>query len=216
MGDRADRPGPLTALLLHLHPRYIPASRARIGFTLCLGGISFFLFLVLVASGVQLAFRFMPCEMKATGSVSEIAHAVPFGDILRGIHYWAGQLMVVMVVLHMLRVFFTGSYKPPRSFNWVAGTGLLLLTLLTDFSGYLLRGDATTRWAAQTSARLMSEVPILGGAIHTMAVGGETMAPGWMLRAYVWHCFGLPGAILALSAYHFWRVRQDGLGEKPL
>ena len=127
--------------VLHLHPATVPKHALRPRYTWCMGGITSFLFLVEVVTGVLLMFHYRPTAASAYRDMLDLRDTVPFGDVLRGIHRWGGHAMVISVLLHMYRVFLTGSYKPPRQFNWCIGVLLLLLTLLFSFTGYLLPWD---------------------------------------------------------------------------
>jgi len=123
---------------LHLHPPKIRRHAIKIRFTWCMGGITFLMFLVTVVTGVILMFYYRPVAEYAYADMKYLQFDVPFGMIMRNMHRWAAHGMVITVWLHMFRVFMTGSYKPPREFNWVVGVVLLTITLLRSFTGYLL------------------------------------------------------------------------------
>jgi quinol-cytochrome oxidoreductase complex cytochrome b subunit len=199
----------------HLHPSYLTAEMIRFTHTFCLGGLTFFLFLCLSFSGLLLLFYYLPLPEKAYLSITNLTFVVPFGGFIRGVHYWAGQLMVVTVTLHMIRVFYYRAYRPPRQFNWLVGVGLLFLTLVLDFTGYTLRWDADTYAATVVGTQLLQQVPLLGPGLHTLLVGGARIGETTVLRFYVLHCFILPGLLFFLAFYHFWRVRKDGMAERP-
>ena len=121
-----------------------------------------------------------------------LATSVAFGQFVRNIHRWSAHLMVLVVCLHMLRVFYSGAYKPPRQFNWVIGVGLLLLTLALSFTGYLLPWDQLAFWAITVGTNIAGYVPILGdGARHILLGSTEVGAPA-LLRFYVLHIYVLP------------------------
>ena len=117
-------------VFLHLHPVKVSRKAMKITYTWCLGGLSFFLFLVLTITGVFLMFYFVPEQTVAYNNIQQINSAVVFGELVRNMYRWAAHLMVICVWLHMYRVFLTGSYKKPREFNWNVGVILLVLTLL--------------------------------------------------------------------------------------
>ncbi len=129
------------SLLYALHPEKIPASSARFTFTLGLGGITVLATLITVITGLFLTFYYVPTPEGARRSVVLINDAVSFGAFMRALHYWAAQLTVLAATLHLMRVAFTGGYRPPREINWIIGLGLLVVTLLWDFTGYVLRWD---------------------------------------------------------------------------
>ena len=127
----------LSNIWLHLHPTKISRHAVEVRYTWGMGGISFFIFLVLTVTGVVLMFYYRPTDQYAYQDMKYLMNDVPFGPFIRNMHRWAAHAMVITVWLHMLRVFMTGSYKPPREFNWVVGVILLVLTLLLSFTGYL-------------------------------------------------------------------------------
>lgn len=193
----------------HLHPPTIPAREMRFGYTFGLGGISLLLFLVLGATGILEMFLYVPTPDSAHDSVRQITYLAPFGWLLRNMHFWAGQIMVGTVVLHMARVVFSGGYKARRA-NWLIGTGLLLLTLLLDFTGYVLRWDQDTIWAFIVGTNLIKSAPIIGPGLYRFLVGGEAIGAPALLRFYTWHVLGLAGGALAVMTWHIFRVRRDG------
>jgi hypothetical protein len=135
--------GVLSNVFLHLHPAKINRDAVRYSYTWGMGGITFYLFIILTYTGVLLMFYYHPTKVQAFRDVLYLEHDVPFGKILRNMHRWAAHLMVIGVWLHMFRVFLTGSYKKPREFNWNIGVLLLVFTLLLSFTGYLLARRST-------------------------------------------------------------------------
>ena len=118
----------LTNFFLHLHPVSIKKQGIALSFTWCMGGVTFFLFLVETVTGVLLMFYYVPSVTRAYQDIQDLETVVTFGMLMRNIHRWGAHMMVITVFLHMCRVFYTGSYKPPREFNWVVGVILLVLT----------------------------------------------------------------------------------------
>src|ERR1700693_5947360 len=216
-------------VVLHLHPTKVRTSGVKLRYTWCAGGLSFFLFLVLTLTGVLLMFYYRPTVEGAYVDMLDIRSQVPFG-IMRELHRWSAHAMVIMVMVHMFRVFMTGSYKPPREFNWAVGVIMLVLTLLLSFTGYLLPWDQLAILAITVGSSMARATPFLGhegpGAsllrlgdvplIHAAddarfaLLGGTFVGEGALLRFYVLHCVGLPLGIAVLMAVHFWRVRKDG------
>jgi quinol-cytochrome oxidoreductase complex cytochrome b subunit len=216
-----------TNVFLHLHPVTIPRHAVKIHFTFCLGGLTFFLFLVETITGVYLMFYYRPVPDYAYLDLKTIDFAVRYGWVLRNLHRWGAHLMVVLVMLHMLRVFLTGSYRPPREFNWVVGVNLLVLTLLLSFTGYLLPWDQLAFWAVTVGTNMGAATPLVGaeGPFHLVSaesdvrfllLGDAKVGASALLRFYVLHCVGLPLAAAALMMVHFWRVRKDGGISRPL
>jgi quinol-cytochrome oxidoreductase complex cytochrome b subunit len=193
----------LVNFLLHLHPAAIPQHALRPGFTWCMGGITAFLFLVETVTGVLLMFYYRPTVQWAYHDVLDLRDVVSLGFV-REIHRWGGHALVIAVMLHVYRVFLTGSYKPPREFNWLIGVLLLLLVLGLSFTGYLLPWDQLSFWAVTVGANLAGDARIL--LLGARSVGEETLN-----RFYVLHCLGLPLLAALLMSLHFWRVRKDGI-----
>ena len=193
----------------HIHPPTIPAREARFCYTFGLGGISLLLLIVLGITGVLEMFIYVPTPEGAYLSVQQITHLAPFGWLLRNMHFWAGQLMVGTVILHMARVVFSGGYKA-RRLNWLIGLALLLLTLLLDFTGYVLRWDQDTSWALMVGTNLLKEIPGIGPALYRFVIGGDRVGGPALLRFYAWHVFGLALPASVLTIWHVFRVRRDG------
>lgn len=213
----------LNNVFMHLHPVKVARGACEFRFTWGMGGISFFLFLVLTLSGVLLMFYYTPSARDAYWDLKDFEFTVPFGLFLRNLHRWAGHLMVITVWLHMYRVFMTGSYKPPREFNWVVGVVLLVTTLLLSFTGYLLPWDQLGFWAITVGTNMARATPLIGhqgpfgeqlgftphNDIRFALLGGSVVGQSALVRAYVWHCVGLPLVAAFFMAVHFWRVRKD-------
>ena len=225
----------LNDVFLHLHPARIPVSGVKVRYTWCMGGLSFFIFLVLTVIGILLMFYYRPTVEYAYGDIVDLREQVPLG-IMREIHRWGAHLMIISVWLHMFRVFMTGAYKPPREFNWVVGVILLVLTMLLSFTGYLLPWDQLAIWAITVGSNMAGATPLLGtsgpgssllalGDVNFVTpssdarfalLGGRFVGEGALLRFYVLHCIGLPFIIMIFMAVHFWRVRKDGGISTPL
>ena len=216
--------GVLSNVFLHLHPAKINRDAVRYSYTWGMGGITFYLFIVLTFTGVLLMFYYHPSKVQAFRDVLYLEHDVPFGKLLRNMHRWAAHLMVIAVELHMFRVFLTGSYKKPREFNWTVGVILLVLTLLLSFTGYLLPDDQLGFWAVTVGTNMARATPLLGhegpfGPLLGMTpyndvrfglLGGSIVDANALLRSYIWHCIGIPIIASIFMIVHFWRVRKDG------
>ncbi len=194
----------------HLHPPTIPAREARAVYTFGLGGISLLLFLVLGITGVIEMFIYVPAPELAHESIRQITYRAPYGWLLRNLHFWAGQLMVGTVVLHMARVVLSGGYKAGRRANWLIGVALLFLTLVLNFTGFVLRWDQDTSWALMVGTNLVAAIPGLGPALYRFVVGGTTIGAAALIRFYTWHILGLALPALLLTTWHLFRVRRDG------
>jgi len=139
-----------------------------------------------------------------------LATTVTFGQFVRNVHRWSAHLMVLVVALHLLRVFFSGAYKAPRQFNWVIGMGLFGATLLLSFTGYLLPWDQLSYWAITVGTNIAGDVPLLGDHVRSLLLGGSDVTGDALLRFYVLHVYFLPALLVAGLAIHIWRVRKDG------
>ncbi|RRR76370.1 MAG: cytochrome bc complex cytochrome b subunit [Candidatus Viridilinea halotolerans] len=197
-------------LILHLHPTRVPAPALQMRRTWGLGGISALLTVILVLSGILLMFRYDASIERAYQSIQFLETAVPFGSLLRAIHHWSGNLLVITVTLHLVRVFFTGGFYGPRRSNWIFGLALLLLVLFFNFTGYLLPWDQLAFWAITVGVGLLDYVPLLGEAMATFLLGGREVGQAALRNFYALHVAVLPALLMLMLSYHFWRVRKDG------
>jgi quinol-cytochrome oxidoreductase complex cytochrome b subunit len=205
-----------TNVFLHLHPTRIHRTHVKITHTFCLGGLSFFLFLGLTITGVLLMFYYVPSVERAYGDILALDTDVRFGKLMRNLHRWMAHGMVLTVLMHMMRVFYTGAYKPPREFNWVVGVVLLVLTLLLSFTGYLLPWDQLALWAITVGTNMVGSAPLLGEPNRFVLVGGFQVGQAALIRFYTLHVIGLPLLAAVFMAVHFWRIRRDGGLARPL
>lgn len=194
----------------HLHPVTLPAREGRFRYTFGLGGLSLYLLLVLVITGALELFYYVPGVERANQSVQAITYLVPFGWVVRGLHYWAAQLLIVTTVLHLLRVVLTGAYKRPRRFNWLLGLSLLVCVLLLTFTGLVLRWDTDIEWALLVGTNLLKSIPLIGNDLYGAVVGGQDINPDTVVRFYGWHIFGLMLPAFVIAVWHAFRVRRDG------
>ncbi len=184
---------------------------AGINYFYCLGGITFTLLIVQLLTGLLLSVHYIPTEAEAYLSIQRLHQAVPLGLVLRSMHHWAANLMVVMVILHMLRVFVTGSYKNPRELNWIAGAMLLLLTLGFGFTGYLLPWDQKAYWATVVGTNMLGSVPVIGPSLAAMVRGGVEVTGQTLLRFYSMHILWLPILTALFLWVHFHILRRIGI-----
>jgi quinol-cytochrome oxidoreductase complex cytochrome b subunit len=203
-------------VFLHLHPVKIKRYATKVTYTFCLGGLSFFMFLLLVMTGVLLMFYYVPSTNQAYQNMQDIEASVTFGQLMRNLHRYAAHGMVIAVFLHMCRVFYTGSYKPPREFNWIVGVILLFLTFLLSFTGYLLPWDQLAFWAITVGTNMAKAAPLLGPKVQFLLVGDNEIGQSTLIRFYTLHVIFLPLAAATMMAVHFWRIRKDGGISGPL
>ncbi len=220
--DRVRSQAIFSNLFLHLHPTRIHVRSLRFSTTMAMGIASLSLFLILTITGIMLMVYYKPSTELAYNSVKDIHFVVPAGRLIRNIHRWAAHLMVVTVLLHMTRVFYTACYKQARQFNWVVGMILLILTLGLSFTGYLLPWDQLAYWAVTIGANIAGSPAELtdalgitayfdpGGIIREILLGASNVGQEALTRFYVLHVIVLPLAMVLLIGVHFWRIRKDG------
>lgn len=184
---------------------------SHVNWTFCFGGVTFFLFIVQMITGVLLLMYYRPTTADAYASVVQITNDVPFGWLFRGLHFWAANLMIIMVFLHMLRVYFYGAYKPPRDLNWVAGFFLLMITLAFGFTGYLLPWNQVSYWATAVGTEIPAAFPVIGDTLKFLARGGPDISQLTLTRFFAIHVVVLPAVAAFLLAAHFAIVRRQGI-----
>ncbi|GEM_PF-3440 len=208
-------------LFLHIHPVDMRRYSLRFWFTWAMGWLTFVLFVIETITGIALMFYYRPAAEHAYADMQALRATVSFG-LVREIHRWGAHAIVIAAWLHMLRVFLTGSYKPPREFNWCIGVVLLVLTMLLSFTGYLLPWDQLALWAVTVGTNMVSAAPVIGsdgpwsGRLpagwdpKSLLLGGRDVGPPALLRFYVLHCAVLPVISAIFISLHFWRIRKDG------
>jgi menaquinol-cytochrome c reductase cytochrome b subunit len=196
------------SFLTHLFPRFVRARDMRLTYTFCLGGLAFTSFLVLVATGMLLLFYYRPAPDGAFASILYLESSVWGGAYVRSLHRLASHTLLVLIVLHTLRVIWTGAYRPPREWNWVVGVALLFLAVAQAYTGYLLPLDQLAYWATHTGMELLRVLPF-GDALRGILVPDRIGGPLSLVRFYAFHVVVIPTTILVLSALHFFNVRRQ-------
>lgn len=197
-------------VFFHLHPVKVSRKSIRWSYTFGLGVISTILFAVLTFTGVILMFYYIPSIERAYPSMKDIQLSVPLGEFTRNMHRWSAHAMVLVVILHMARVFYTGGYKRPREFNWIVGVFLLIFTLGLSFTGYLLPWDQLSYWAITVGTNIAGYAPLAGTAVKQILLGGIDVGQNALIRFYTLHIAILPLITIIGISLHFWRVRKDG------
>jgi quinol-cytochrome oxidoreductase complex cytochrome b subunit len=197
-------------IFFHLHPVKVNRRSLRLTYSFGLGVLSLILFIILSVTGMLLMFYYVPTVERAYTNIVTLQTQVPYGQLLRNLHRWGAHLMVLVVVLHMARVFYTGAYKPPREFNWVLGVLLLLLTLGASFTGYLLPWDQLAFWAITVGTSVAGYAPGLGPTAKAYLLGGPEVGQEALTRFYALHVMLIPLGIALVTSIHIWRVRKDG------
>jgi quinol-cytochrome oxidoreductase complex cytochrome b subunit len=202
--DQRTRLGPVIAAGMHVR---VPMS-AR---TFYFGGIAMFLFGIQAVTGTLLSLYYKPTPEAAYKSVQFVTSDVSFGWLIRSVHHWGANLMILFVVMHLLRVFFQAAYKYPREITWVVGVGLFMITLVFGFTGYLLPWDQRAYWATVVGTEIAGAVPVVGETLLLLLRGGADVSGATMSRFFGIHVLVLPIALAGLMALHLVLVHQLGL-----
>lgn len=195
----------------HEVPEHVNPAHHFSAFVYCFGGLTFFITVIQVLSGMFLTMYYVPDITNAYASVDYLQHKVEFGVIVRGLHHWGASLVIVMMFLHTLRVFFTGSYKNPREMNWVVGMLTFGVMLGLGFTGYLLPWDNKAYYATKVGIEIAASAPLIGGQVQNFLQGGDIIGAETIARFFALHVFFLPGVLLALLAAHFILIRKQGI-----
>lgn len=195
----------------HEVPEHVNPAHHFSAFIYCFGGLTFFIVVIQILSGMFLALYYVPDIVNAHASVKYLQTEVAFGSIVRGMHHWGASVAIVMLFLHTLRVFFTGAYKNPREFNWVIGMLIFFVMLGLGFTGYLLPWDNKAYFATKVGVNIAGSVPYIGPYIATFLRGGDIVGAQTLARFFALHVFFLPAVLLALLGAHFLLIRRQGI-----
>jgi len=198
----------VSGFFLHIHPRKVPAETIRFTLSFGLGGMAATLFLALVITGILQLLGYIPRMERAYGSVLQMYDNGSLAGFIRNIHYWAGNLLIVVCGLHLSRVFLTGALVGPRRINWVIGIMLFGLILAANFTGYLLPGDQLAYWAVTIFTSMLSYLPALGPWLVTTLRGGDNVSSATLANFFAIHVGLIPFIALFLLVYHFWLIRK--------
>ncbi len=195
-------------LLLHFRPRSVPQRTLKFTLTWGLGGMAAVLVGILFLTGLMLKFTYQPVPDRAYESILQLQQTVYFGQLIRNIHHWSGNLLLLMVFLHLLRVFFSGAYHHPRQFNWIIGMLMFLMVLGSNFTGYLLPWDQLAFWAVTICTGMLEYVPGVGLALQHLIRGGTDIGPATLSIFFAFHTAIIPASLVILMTFHFWRIRK--------
>lgn len=200
----------LKNLILHFRPSTVPEKTLRFTLTWGLGGMAAVLALLQIGTGILLKFVYEPTPLAAYASIQSLISDVPFGQLIRNIHHWSANLLVLILFLHMLRVFFTGAFHSPRQFSWIIGLAMFGVVLIANLTGYLLPWDQLAYWAVTVSTGMLEYIPWIGFQLQEMVRGGTDIGPASLRIFFAIHTAVVPIVLVLLMAFHFWRVRKAG------
>lgn len=196
----------------HEVPEHVNPAYHFSAFVYCFGGLTFFVVVIQVLSGMFLTMYYVPDIENAWKSVYYLQSQVAHGQIVRGMHHWGASVVIVMLLLHTMRVFFQGAYKKPRELNWMVGVLLFFVMLGLGFTGYLLPWDNKAYFATQVGLDIAGQVPFIGVYLKTLLSGDPTIVGAQTLtRFFAIHVFFLPAALFALLGAHFILIRKQGI-----
>ena len=197
-------------LILHFRPPSVKEKTLIFTLSWGLGGIAVTLVMLQMATGILLKFIYVPTPVDAYASIETIMVQVPFGRLVRNLHHWCANLLVVVLTLHMLRVFFTGAFHGPRQFNWVVGLVLFAMVLAANLSGYLLPYDQLAYWAVTVFTAMIGYMPAIGNELQQALGNGSELGPQTLPFFYSMHTAVIPLMLAGLMGFHFWRIRKAG------
>jgi quinol-cytochrome oxidoreductase complex cytochrome b subunit len=206
--DQKDQRRYFRNLLLHFRPSEVPQRTLRLSLTWGLGGMGVVLVFLLIGTGLMLKFVYEPSPGHAYDSILYLESQVPFGQLVRNIHRWSGNGLIFVTFLHLLRVFYTSAFAPPRQLNWIFGLVLLSAVIFSNFTGYLLPWDQIAYWAITISTSMLDYLPVVGTGIKNWVLGGTEPSPVTLINFYALHTAILPALLLFVLPFHFWRIRK--------
>ena len=198
------------SLVQHARPVRVPEAALRFTHTFGLGGMALVLFLVLLGTGLLMIFVYEPTPEGAYKSILHMQDETLFGRLIRGAHHWGANLLIAVAALHLFRVFLTGAFQGVRRSNWLIGLGMMILILVSGFTGYLLPWDQVSYWAITVCTEMLAYVPVVGQALQRLVVGGTEVGAATILNFYALHTVVVPLVLIVLMTWHFWRVRLAG------
>jgi ubiquinol-cytochrome c reductase cytochrome b subunit len=193
-----------------------PVPRQTASWFYVFGSASLTLLILQFATGVCLAFVYVPSAGEAWSSLQVLNQQQSFGWFIRALHGWGSNFMVGMVILHLIQVFLFGAFKYPRELTWIVGVFLLLMTLGMAFTGQVMRFDQDAYWGLGIGASILGRVPLLGGSLVKLMLGGPIIAGETLSRFFAFHVFIVPGLLIAFVGLHLLMVLKLGINEWPV
>jgi ubiquinol-cytochrome c reductase cytochrome b subunit len=202
--------GPVKDAALH------PVPKNTASWFYVFGSAATTLLMLQIVTGILLALIYVPSGAEAWKSLDELNNHLVLGWFLRAMHGWGSNFMVAVVLIHMCQVFTFGAYKFPRELTWILGVFMLLMTLGMAFTGQVLRFDQDAYWGLGIGASIMSRVPLIGGPLVNLLLGGPIIAGATLSRFFALHVFVIPGTLLLFTALHIWMVIKLGINDWPM
>ncbi|NLD37488.1 MAG: cytochrome bc complex cytochrome b subunit [Desulfatiglans sp.] len=204
------------SMVLHFRPRTVDIRALKFSMTFGLGGMAFVLIILLFFTGLLLKFYYLPLPEKAYDSILHLKENVLFGSFIRNIHYWSANVLILITFLHLLRVFLTSAFHPPRAVNWIIGIALLLIVIAFNFTGYLLPWDQLSFWAVTICTGMLEYMPFVGEWLQTFTRGGGDVSASTLSIFFAGHTALLPAVLIIVLPFHFWQIRKSGGIALPL
>ncbi|MBS1607103.1 MAG: cytochrome b N-terminal domain-containing protein [Bacteroidetes bacterium] len=179
------------------------------------GSATLFCLALQIITGVALAMMYQPSSSDAYQSLQFITEQAKFGRVLRGIHYFGASGMIVLIGIHMIRVYITAAYKYPREVTWISGVFLFFLTVAMGFTGQLLRWDSNGVWSSVVAAEQLGRMPLIGKPAARLLLGGDTIGGHSLSRFFSYHVFIVPAFIFLFVGLHVYLVLRHGISEPP-
>ncbi len=201
----------LSPLLTFLKHKRVPVHRHTVWYYL--GGVTLFLFVIQVFTGILLLFYYQPGADSSYESVRFIMNKVNFGWLFRSVHNWSANLMIFFAFLHMFSTFFTRAYGKPRELTWMSGFVLLLLAMALGFSGYLLPWDELAFFATKVGTDIAGAVPLVGEGLREVLRGGPDVTGATLSRFYAFHVALLPAIFTVILLLHLLFIQRQGMHE---
>lgn len=188
--------------------KYVPP---HVNIFYCLGGITLTCFLIQFATGFAMTFSYKPTVAEAFSSVQFIMNEVSFGWLIRSIHRWSASMMVLMLILHVFRVYLTGGFKKPRELTWIVGVTMAVITVSFGVTGYSLPWDQVGYWAVKIVSGVPAAIPVVGDQMVELLRGGASVGQATLTRFYTIHTFVLPWLMAVFMLLHFLLIRKQGI-----
>src|SRR3981081_2148577 len=214
IGEWLDRRLRLASPLRAMAEHPVPKNTASWWYVF--GSAALVVFLLQLATGIMLAFIYVPSASEAWNSLQSLNHDITFGWFIRALHGWGSNFMVAIVLIHMAQVFLFGAYKFPRELTWIVGVFLLLVTLGMAFTGQVLRFDQDAYWGLGIGASIASRIPVIGPWAVNLMLGGPIIAGATLSRFFALHFFVVPGLLIAFVGVHLLMVLKLGINEWPM